>query len=64
MRNGLCFGGNNNYGAPVGPPSLVSAGLNGRAFQGKIAFVLFYDKILTAAEQLQNYNALKSRFGL
>jgi len=58
------FGRNNNYVAPVGPPSLVSAGLNGRAFQGKIAFVLFYDKILTAAEQLQNYNALKSRFGL
>jgi len=42
----------------------LGAGLNGRAFQGKIAVVLFYDKILTAAEQLQNYNALKSRFGL
>ena len=42
----------------------LGAGLNGRAFQGKIAFVLFYDRVLTAAEQLQNFNALKSRFGL
>jgi hypothetical protein len=42
----------------------LGAGYNSRAFQGKIAVVLFYDRVLTAAEQLQNYNALKSRFGL
>jgi hypothetical protein len=42
----------------------LGAGYSGRAFQGKIAVVLFYDRVLTAAEQLQNFNALKSRFGL
>lgn len=42
----------------------LGAGYNSRGFQGKIAVVLFYDRILTASEQLQNYNALKFRFGL
>lgn len=42
----------------------LGAGYNSRAFQGKIAVVLFYDRVLTAAEQLQNFNALKSRFVL
>jgi hypothetical protein len=32
--------------------------------QGKIAVVLMYDRILTAEEQLQNFNYFKSRFGL
>jgi hypothetical protein len=41
----------------------LGTGYGGRAFQGKIAVVLFYDRVLTAAEQLQNFNALKSRFG-
>ena len=45
-------------------PYCLGAGYNTRAFQGKIAFVLFYNRVLTAAEQLQNFNALKSRFGL
>ena len=42
----------------------LGAGYNSRAFQGKIAVVLLYNRVLTAAEQLQNFNALKSRFGL
>lgn len=42
----------------------LGAGYTGRSFQGKMAVVLFYDRILTSAEQLQNFNALKSRFGL
>lgn len=42
----------------------LGAGYNTRAFQGKIAVVLFYDRVLTASEQLQNHNALKTRFGL
>lgn len=33
-------------------------------FDGKIAIARFYDKVLTDAEVLQNYNALKGRFGL
>ncbi len=35
-----------------------------RNFQGEIALVLFYNRVLSAAEQLQNYNALKGRFGM
>jgi hypothetical protein len=35
-----------------------------RSFQGKIAVALLYNRQLSATEQLQNYNALKSRFGL
>lgn len=42
----------------------LGAGYAGRAFQGKIAVVLMYSRTLTSTEQLQNYNALKSRFGL
>ena len=35
-----------------------------RNLNGKIAFVALYDRVLTSTEQLQNYNALKSRFGV
>jgi hypothetical protein len=35
-----------------------------RHFQGQIALVLMYNRALTQEEQLQNYNALKARFGL
>lgn len=35
-----------------------------RMFKGKIAMVGHYNRLLTAGEVLQNYNALKTRFGL
>lgn len=35
-----------------------------REFNGQIAVVKLYNKALTAAEVLQNYNTLKGRFGL
>ena len=35
-----------------------------RHFQGQIALVLMYNRALTEQEQLQNYTALKARFGL
>jgi len=35
-----------------------------RGFQGKIALVLMYNRVLTEQEQLQNYNVLRARFGL
>jgi len=35
-----------------------------RSFQGRIAAVFMYNRQLTAAEQQQNFNALRSRFGL
>jgi len=33
-------------------------------FNGKVAIARGYDKVLTASEVLQNFNALKGRFGL
>jgi hypothetical protein len=41
-----------------------SSGNPGSYFPGRIAKVEIYDKALTSAEVLSNYNATKSRFGL
>jgi hypothetical protein len=35
-----------------------------RGFKGKLAVILLYNRALTEAEQLQNYAALRARFGL
>lgn len=45
---------------------LASGGysLDARNFQGKIAACYLYNRQLTASEHLQNYNALKRRYGL
>jgi hypothetical protein len=43
---------------------LGSSGYTARGFQGRIACMYMYNRQLSANEQLQNYNALKSRFGL
>jgi hypothetical protein len=42
----------------------LGTGYGGRHLNGKIAFVALYNRVLTATEQLQNYNALKARFGV
>jgi hypothetical protein len=63
------LGGTNNTTASWGTFSYqlgaahASSGA-GRAFLGKMAVVLMYDRTLTSAEQLQNFNALRSRFEL
>ena len=41
-----------------------TSGYENRHMQGKIALVLMYNRTLTESEQLQNYNALKSRFSI
>jgi len=43
---------------------LGSSGYPGRGFQGKLACVYMYNRQLSATEQIQNYNVLKTRFGL
>jgi hypothetical protein len=43
---------------------LGSGGYTGRGFQGKIAACYFYNRELSAADQLRNFNALRGRFGL
>jgi hypothetical protein len=61
------FGGyrTNQSGFPLNfAYHLGSSGYPGRSFQGKIACVYMYNRRLTSAEQLQNYNALKARFNL
>jgi len=43
---------------------LGSSGYYYRGFQGKIAAVYMYNRQLTAAEQTQNFNALRSRYSI
>ena len=62
------FGGyrTNTAGFPSTFPYFIGSGgySTNRGFQGKMAVVLLYNRQLSAAEQLTNYNALKGRFGL
>jgi len=45
-------------------PYVWGTGYYDRGFKGKLAVILLYNRVLTEAEQLQNYAALKLRFGL
>lgn len=36
----------------------------GREFNGKLGFILVYDRVLSASEVKQNFNALRGRYGL
>jgi hypothetical protein len=60
------MGGATTNSAYSGPNQLYigTSGYENRHMQGKIALVLMYNRVLTEAEQLQNYNALRARFGL
>ena len=42
----------------------LGTGFGGRSLNGRIAFVALYDRVLTASEHQQNYNALKGRYGV
>ena len=56
----------NITGGTTSTANAVIGARNGVAndFGGNIASVKYYNKVLTSAEILQNYNATKSRFGL
>ena len=41
-----------------------SSGYPARSFQGRIAACYMYNRVLTAAEQLQNFEALRGRYGI
>lgn len=43
---------------------LGSSGYNSRGFKGRIAACYLYNRQLTAAEQLQNFYALRGRYGI
>jgi len=42
----------------------IGTGYSGRSLNGKIAFLALYTEPLTATEHIENYNALKRRFGV
>jgi hypothetical protein len=62
------IGGAKNNTNPAFPNNGIlyvgTSGYNDRNMQGKIAVVLMYNRTLTGQEQIQNYNYLKTRFGL
>ena len=43
---------------------LGASGYNGRGFQGKIAALYMYNRQLSSEERLQNFNALRGRYGI
>ena len=53
-----------NSGGYQGPYGIQIGGLGSENSVGQFSFFQFYDRVLTASEILQNYNALKGRFGL
>ena len=54
---------NNDWTMPNGM-FIGTSNYSNRHFQGQIALVLMYNRALTQSEQLQNYTALRARFGL
>lgn len=50
--------------APFTIGGFASSGFSNQFYGGNIANVSFYNRALTSTEVLQNYNALKGRFGL
>lgn len=42
----------------------IRGAVGGRSFDGQIASIFIYDKVLSNTEILQNYDSTKSRFGL
>jgi hypothetical protein len=53
-----------NFSSNSFPYFLGSSGYPGRNFQGRIAVALLYNRQLSDAEQIQNFTALRGRFGL
>lgn len=53
-----------NSGGSQGPYGIQIGGLGGENSVGQFSFLQFYNRVLTASEVLQNYNALKGRFNL
>lgn len=66
-RNGVQFGSPNTSVTTL-TLNPINGGVaydgQGRQFSGKISNIQIYNRVLSSTEVLQNYNALKSRFGL
>ena len=53
-----------NNGGYAGPAGIQIGGLGSENSGGQFSFLQFYDRVLSATEISQNFNALKGRFGL
>jgi hypothetical protein len=53
-----------NNGGSQGPYGIQIGGLGGEHSIGQFSFLQFYNRVLSASEIRQNYNALKGRFNL
>ena len=54
----------NQTSYPLSSPYYLGTGYASRGFRGRVAVCLLYNRQLSAAEQTQNFNALRGRFGL
>jgi hypothetical protein len=66
-KNGVSIGTSSGMSTLPSTSSGLTIGnsnVGDRAFRGKISQVLVYNKALTAAEVEQNFNALRSRYGI
>ena len=56
----------NNANGAAGPNGIQIGGYAGtnEPSNGEFSFMLFYNRVLTAEEVLQNFNALRGRFGI
>jgi len=68
-RNGVQFGSPNTSVTaltlnPINGGVASDSSPGGRVFSGKMSNIQIYNRALSASEILQNYNALKGRFGL
>lgn len=66
QQSGITNASNNipHSGSILNGLSVGRDSISGRYFNGRIAQSILYNRALTAAEVLQNYNTTKSRFGL
>ena len=66
--NGVLAGSNTNvagtFGANSGQFSVGATPIGGFPTKGNISNVLFYNRALSAGEVLQNFNALRDRYGI
>jgi hypothetical protein len=61
--NGTQVDSNNSSNTFTQKTSYIASFSGGNVFNGEIAQVAIYDRALSAAEVLKNYNTFKNRFG-
>jgi hypothetical protein len=49
---------------PLSSPYYLGTGYASRGYRGRIAAMYLYNRQLTAVEQIQNFNAIRGRYGL